>query len=172
MPRKPPKRRGWRIKDLSEIEVPQYSAEAIQEVAAILGVDDEAGFSVLGVEVKDIAVRYVALKHLFDKAPKVAEKRVALGEVKQAVDVLLDLLENLDDETQIALSLAASGSSLSSTEAKLGSRGSREAYLTGEEEIEAVTGHVYNLEMAVSTALKLMPEPKRGRPTSFANCFH
>jgi hypothetical protein len=133
-----------------------------------LSVQVHAALTNLRTEIEGIAARYLGLKYSFDQAPKVAERRAALGEIHDVAGALLDCLENLDDDTSIALGLAASGSELGSMEAKLGASGGREAYLVGEEEIEAATQYVYNLQTAALTAFNLLPEPKRGRPPVIA----
>ena len=97
--------KGWRIKDLSEIEVPPYPPEAIQEIAAILSVIGVDALDGLRLEIEDIAVRYLGLQHTFDQAPKAAETRAALAEILDASDTLLEQLEDLGDETRIALDL-------------------------------------------------------------------
>ncbi|MCZ6640369.1 MAG: hypothetical protein O7F71_02235 [Gammaproteobacteria bacterium] len=166
MPRKTPPRRRWRIKGLSEIEVPPYPSEAIEEIAAILGAQGQAALTDLRSEIEDIATRYLGLKHAFDHAPKAAETRSALGEVLDATDTLLDRLECLDDETRIVFALATSQSKLTPTEAKFG----RDKNLVeqGEEEVETAIQHIYNFQAIVSVALDLVAGPKRGRPSVIA----
>ena len=159
-------RRGWRIKGLSEIEVPPYPPEAIQEIAAILGVQGRAAVADLRSEIEDIAARYLGLEHTFDQAPKAAETRSALSEVLDATGTLLNRLESLDDETRIAFALVTSQSKVTPVEAKFG-RGKSLAE-RGEEKIKTAIQHIYNFQAIVSAALDLVAEPKRGRPSVIA----
>ncbi len=161
VPGKTPPREPWRIIDLSEIEVPSYSSEAIEQIAAILGVQGQAALTDLRSEIEDIAARYLGLKQVFDQAPKAAKTRGALAEILETVDTLLERLENLDDETRIALDLAASGSKVTPVEAKFG--GGKGLVEQGEEEVGAAIQHIYNFQAIVSAALDLVAEPKRGR---------
>ena len=161
MPRKTPSRRGWRIKGLSEIEVPPYSSEAIEQIATILGVTGEDALADLRSEIEDIAARYLGLKQVFDQAPKAAKTHSALSEVLDVTDTLLDRIESLDDDTQIAFALATSQSKLTPTAAKFG-RG-KNLVERGEEKIETAIQHIYNFQAIVSAALDLVAEPKRGR---------
>ena len=146
--------------------MPPYSSEAIQEIATILNITGRNALIDLRSEIEGIAVRYLGLKHAFDQAPKAAETRAALAEILAAAHNLLEQLEDLDDETQIALELAASGSKVTPIEAKFG-RG-KNLVEQGEEEIEAAVQHIYNFQAIVSAALDLVPEPKRGRPPVIA----
>lgn len=93
MPRQTSPRRVWRIKDRSEIGVPPYSREAIEQIAAILGVTGEDALTYLRSQIEDIAARYLGLKHAFDHAPKAAETRATLAEILNATEALLERLE-------------------------------------------------------------------------------
>lgn len=138
-----------------------YPPEAIQEIAAILGVPGQSPLTDLRSEIEGIAARYLGLLHTFDQAPKAAETRAGLAKILDAVDILLERLEDIDDETRIALDLAAAGSKLTPLEAKF-SRG-KNLVEQGEGKVEAAIQHLHNLQGFTSAASKLLPEPKRGR---------
>ena len=166
LPRQTPPHRGWRIKGLSEIDVPPYLPDAIEQIATILSVTGGDALDGLRIEIEDIAARYLGLENTFDQAPKAAETRAALAEILDAADTLLKRLEGLDDESRIALDLAASGSKVTPTEAKFGL--GKKVFEQGAEEVEAAIQHIYNLQATTSAALDLLPQSKRGRPPVIA----
>jgi len=166
LPRQRPPGGGWRIPELSDIEVPPYPSEAIEQIATILSVTSRDALADLRFEIEDIAACYLGLQDTFDQAPKSAETRAALGGILDTADTLLERLDGLDDETRIALNLAASGSKVTPTEAKFG-RG-KKLFEQGEEEVEAAIQHIYNLHATASAAVDLLPQPKKGRPPVIA----
>ena len=157
----PKPRLRWKREYVRRVSIDTFTPDVMKTIARTLAISSEEVIAHLLTEIADAMNLYVSFKEHSDKRPSPGEKQAALRSLLSQLNKSVTIFEKLDEDSLIAVELAAAGSKKSSIYEVI-SDGDFEIQAEGEEITKIEIGHLYNLRDHVEAALKNLSKPKRG----------